>query len=241
MKTISIMKTKIAALLTRPPRMRSVLVCLAFLALFCFEVFGDIEADSDDPASAGWVPQQEEGGDWLPAPEGVSIERNAAGECVITWAAGYGGKNQLRVVRTFPPTTTDKVIVQFSFLPGAETLGGRLYFCKSDQSHIMALQFLEGHVWVMEGIGEPNAIDTGVAFEPDEWNRVEMRLDFKAHQGEIILNGKSVGIYRLSPNATAVSFLNFFAGGLLHSSSLKGISICSVESFPNEPVKPGNK
>ncbi|MBE2204629.1 MAG: hypothetical protein IAE94_09860 [Chthoniobacterales bacterium] len=178
----------------------------------------------------GWEVQKPEAGGWVEAWDAVQVEQDDQGDNVIVWQAGAGPKEQVRIVRPFPPTKSDKVRISFAFKPGAESLGGRLYFMQTAQLPVMALQFKAGNVLVVEG-GQTQATDTGVGFSPEDWNRIEIRVDFTKHTAELIINGTPVGHYEIPASATALGLVNLFAGGQTHASTLKGLTIEGVSSF----------
>ncbi|HRJ73011.1 MAG TPA: hypothetical protein PLS03_12375, partial [Terrimicrobiaceae bacterium] len=133
----------------------------------------------------GWEVQKPEAGGWVEAWDAVQVEQDDKGDNVIVWQAGASPKEQVRIVRPFPETKSDKVRISFAFKPGAESLGGRLYFMQTAQLPVMALQFKAGNVLVVEG-GQTQATDTGVGFSPEDWNRIEIRVDFTKHTAELI-------------------------------------------------------
>lgn len=181
----------------------------------------------------GWMAQKSDGDSWGPAWEAVVVEQGNNGNNVITWQPGNGERDQVRVLREFPATNSEKVLVKFSFKPGDETLGGRLYFGQTVEVGVVALQFLHGRVWVLES-GQDQATDSGVAFSPEEWNTFEIHLDFTKAKAEVRVNGTFAGRYEIPPKSTALGFVNLFGGGKTHGSSLTGLEIAGVSNFTDK-------
>lgn len=178
----------------------------------------------------GWEVQKPEAGGWTGAWDAVQVEQDETGENMIVWQAGARPKEQVRIVRPFPITESEKVRVVFQFKPGSDNLGGRLYFMQSASLHVFALQFRAGHIHILES-GQTLATDTGIAFSAEEWNHIEIRVDFATHTAELIVNGIPAGQYEIAPNVTGLGALNLFAGGQNHTSSLKGLTVESVSTF----------
>ena len=178
----------------------------------------------------GWEVQKPEAGGWVEAWDAVQVEQDDKGDNIIVWQAGASPKEQVRIVRPFPETKSEKVRVSFDFKPGAESVGGRLYFMQTASLPVMALQFRAGHVLVLEG-GQAQATDTGIPFSTEEWNAIEIRVDFGRHTAELLVNGTPAGQYEIPTAAKALGLVNLFAGGQTHTSALRGLAIESVSSF----------
>lgn len=172
--------------------------------------------------------------DYVNTPGRVEVTRDSQtkGQWIV-WKAGFGGKNQTRLIKRSPATTGAKALVRFDFRPGSENLGGRLYF-EHQAAGGTALQFINGTLHVLEA-GQEAATDTGRKFQAADWNHFELRFDFEKHQVAVWLDGRSLGRYLLPPALTQLNQLNFFAGGETFASALDNLSIQSVEKFPGAP------
>ena len=210
-----------------------VLVCGIGL---CSQAFGDL-GEGESPRQTGdlhkqngWEVQKPEAGGWTEAWDAVQVEQDEKGENMLVWQAGAGPKEQVRIVRPFPVTKSEKVRVAFDFKPGSDSLRGRLYFLQTASLPVLALQFQAGHVHVLES-GQTQATDTGIAFSAEEWNRIEIRVDFVKHTAELVVNDSPAGRYEIPPGVTGLGVVNLFAGGQTHTSALRGLTIEGVSSF----------
>lgn len=178
-----------------------------------------------------WTPQQEGSGTFEVAPERMEVRLGEGdrGQTIV-WIEGFGGKDQTRVVKTIQPTTSNKVLVRFEFLPGGTSLGGRLYFEQKDLGSV-GVEFSEGTIRVNEP-GNQTSTDTHADFQPESWNRFELRWDFEKHNVEVLLDGQSLGNFQIPDTMTAIDQLNFFAGGTAFSSAMDNLTIESVSDFP---------
>lgn len=150
-------------------------------------------------------------------------------------------KKQLSsIIKQFEPTKSDNVIIEFDFIPGAETLGGRLYFLQNWKKNILALRFTHGTLHLLEKVKKGRTdsdTDSGIEFKIDQWNHFKLNLDFKKHNYEVFMNKKSIGIYQMiDKSATGVDSLNFFAGKQGSASCLDNLTIV----FDSEDVKNAN-
>lgn len=176
-----------------------------------------------------WTVECIDGNEYRAAPERVEVVAGK-GKQQVEFKAGFQGRDQTRLLKGFPATTSPKVVVTLDFTPGSETLGGRLYFDDVNGGGGVALQFLRGEVYVLED-GSEKEVDTGVTFNPEQSNHFEIRLDFEAHKFEVILNRTSVGVFKLPTNVERLDRLNFYGGGGSFSSFMSNLSIASVDKF----------
>jgi|GEM_PF-6742996 len=179
----------------------------------------------------GWMPQEASSGEFREARERMEVKAGGAphGQTLV-WIAGFGGKEQTRLVKRVPSTTGSKALVRFDFLPGSANIGGRLYFEQKDLGSV-GVQFVNGMVHVLEA-DTAEATDTGVEFKTEDWNRFELRWDFEKHNVEVLLDGQSLGHFQIPDTMTGIDQLNFFAGGTAFSSAMDNLTIESVSDFP---------
>lgn len=196
----------------------------------CFETY----REGDLNGQKGWAVQSFSDGAWQNTSERVFVASNEkTGQPIIKWTAGYGGKDQTRITKSFPETTATKAVVTFEFLPGAQDLGGRLYLNQSEIGPVIAFQFKNGRLWILEN-GQKDATDTGVEFAAEDKNRIEVWLDFSTHKAKVFLDENPVGSYEIAPDYSRLNQLNLFAGGSDHSSELQDVRVLSVGAFPRK-------
>lgn len=193
----------------------------------------------------GWSPQAPDGeqGEYVAAKERMEIRRDpVAKNQYLVWKAGFGGKDQTRVLKSFAPTTGSKVRISFRVKPGGEDLGGGFYFDQWKKGEdwngtIVSLRFAQGTFHVLE-IGTKNPTDTGIAFKTDDWNHMELRLDFEKHKMDIRSERQLVGVFDLPAEGCFVNQINFFGGGKTFETALDDLAIESVDKFTDgQPAK----
>lgn len=148
----------------------------------------------------------------------------------IEFKAGFVGKDNTRLIKKFPATSGKKAVVSFDFKPGADSLGGRLYFEQMNAGGAN-LQFIKGSLYVLEKDKQVET-DTGIKFKIDSFNHFDMLFDFERKTYEIFLDGVLVGKFALADKMTQLDQLNLFAGSKDNPSCLDNLVIKSVEEFP---------
>lgn len=220
----------------------AIVACVALLGV---EVYADLDEKGFEFYKEGEITGQ---GSW--SPEGLNeaktgfdaktgrVEIKKSDDKKNQWLefkAGFTGVNQTRLLKGFPATTGKKAVVSFDFKPGAETLGGRMYF---DQAGVGCtnLQFIKGTVNILEP-GKADSTDTGVKFKADAFNHFDLFLDFEKKKVDIALDGVAIGKFDMPAKTTMLNFFNFYAGGN-EPSCLDNLVVSSVDEFPKlEPKK----
>ena len=152
----------------------------------------------------------------------------------IEFKAGFAGKDQTRLIKRFSATSGQKAVVSFDFKPGAESLGGRLYFDHAGAGGTN-LQFIGGTIFILEP-GKADSTDTGVKFKIDSFNHIDLFLDFEKKKVDIALDGVAAGKFNLPEKMTLLNQVNLYAGGN-EPSCLDNLVISSVEEFPKLEAK----
>lgn len=190
--------------------------------------------DGDLGEVNGWLVERHKDGKWTPVKESVEFSQEGDGKGVFLWKKTAKGETQARVVKTFPATTSDKVLVRFSIKPGAEELGGRLFFTKDvGEDKLLALKLQKGRLHFLER-GRKTDTDTGISFNPNEFNKVEIQVTLSEGKAKVLLNGEDAGEYEIRENQPNVGTMILFAGGEGHETVIKDLSVLSVTDFDQQ-------
>jgi len=219
----------------------AIVACVALLGV---EVYADLDEKGFEFYKAGELNGQ---GEWSPqglndAKTGFDIKNDRVEvkksedkkNQYLEFKGGFIGAKQTRLIKVFPATTGKKVVVSFDFKPGAESLGGRLYF---DHAGVGGtnLQFINGNIFILEP-GKADSTDTGVKFKVDSFNHIDLFLYFEKKKVEIALDGVAAGKFDLPEKTTLLNQLNLYAGGN-EPSCLDNLVISSVEEFSKLEAK----
>lgn len=187
--------------------------------------------DGDLGEVNGWLVESNKDGRWFPVKGSVEFSRNEDGKGLFLWKKTIKGESQVRVVKTFPATKSDKVLVRFSIKPGAEELGGRLFFTKDiGEDKLLALKFQKGRLHFRER-GRKSDTDTGISFNPNEFNKVEIQITLSEGKANVLLNDEDAGEYETLEGQSTVGTMILFAGGEDHETVIKDLSVLSVGGF----------
>lgn len=179
----------------------------------------------------GWLVESHQGGRWSPIKGVVEFSRDEEGKGVFLWKKTPRGETQVRVVKTFPATTTDKVLVRFLIKPGTENLGGRLFFTRDiGEDKLMALRFHQGRLHILES-GRKQDTDTGMSFNLEEFNKVEIQMTLSEGKAKVTLNGEDAGEYDTLKTQQTVGTMILYGGGEDHETIIKDLSVLSVTDF----------
>jgi len=215
----------------------AVLCCIFILTANARADFDEAQLPSQDGDLGevdGWLVERHTDGKWTPVKESVEFSQDGDGKGVFLWKKNAKGETQARVVKTFPATTSDKVLVRFSIKPGAEELGGRLFFTKDvGEDKLLALKLQKGRLHFLER-GRKTDTDTGLSFNPNKFNKVEIQITLSEGKAKVLLNGEDAGEYEIRENQPNVGTMILFAGGEGHETAIKDLSVLSVTDFDQQ-------
>jgi hypothetical protein len=180
---------------------------------------------------AEWHPQGSDGsGRYSDAENRAEVRVDSSQGKTLVWLAGFPATQQTRLVKSFRPVAGDNVLVKFDFMPGNATVGGRLIFDSGNGKDVVSVRFVKGSLQVSSG-KDAEAVDTGLKFEKDDWNKVELQCSLKTHQMTVSLNGKKSDPIALPETLTQFQRVILFGGGIDFESLMDNLSIESVTSF----------
>lgn len=180
---------------------------------------------------AEWHPQGSYGsGRYSDAENRVEIRVDSSQGKTLVWLAGFPSTQQTRLVKSFRPVEGENLLIKFDFMPGHATVGGRLIFDSGNGKDVVSVRFVKGSLQISCG-KDAEAIDTGLKFEPDDWNKVELQCSSKTHQMTVSLNGKKSDPITLPETLTQFQRVILFGGGIDFESLMDNLSIKSVTLF----------
>lgn len=183
----------------------------------------------------GWQVQRHEEGEWRQTVGVVKFSRSEEGNGMFVWKELNAGESQARIVKLFPRTESDKVLIRFSIRPGTDNLAGPLHFNRdTGEGRLLALQFQKGRLFFLEH-GRQSQTDTGIPFQTDEFNEVEIQITFSERTATVLLNSDYAGHYEISPTQTAVGAFILFGGASGNEMVIKDLNILSVDKFDHQP------
>lgn len=180
---------------------------------------------------AEWHPQGSDGsGRYSDAENRAEVRVEPSQGKTLVWLAGFPPTQQTRLVKSFQSVVGENVLIKFDFMPGHATVGGRLIFDSGNGKDVVSVRFVKGTLQVTTG-KDAEAVDTGLKFQADEWNKVELQCSLKTHQMTVSLDGKKSDPIALPETFTQFQRVILFGGGIDFESLMDNLSIEPVTLF----------